>query len=303
MTNLGKNSERSDSVGIKLNPQIIISRGGKLFPGQKIILPIINSEPQIALAPLVPENNLNDAPIPLPTPSLSPAPPPSKSRNISSDDDDKEQYIFFRLAPQVSYMKATSSSSDQYLTSQVSAVSKASPGVLGTFGINVREDYNVQLFSYLSEVNFYDDGQYSLSTKSFFRQAYGMGADYRLDPINRFSLKCGFFDEFYLTMNNTTTINIESAQIPEIHWGYRRILGRYKNVTLDSGVFGKFILPYNASAIDGKFGYGLGGDFLLMFKNKGLRFFYNYSDAKALSKSTKTLELGWNLIFEGKIYE
>ena len=249
--------------------------------------------------PTVLENNLKDnAPTPLPAPLL-----PSKSRNISSDDDDKEQYVFFRLAPQISFMKATSSSSDQCQTSQVSAVSKASPGVLGTFGINVHDDYNVHLFSYLSEVNFYDDGQYTLSKKSFFRQAYGMGADYRLDPINRFSLKCGFFDEFYLTMNNTTTINIESAQIPEIHWGYRRILGRYKNVTLDSGVFGKFILPYNASAIDGKFGYGLGGDFLLMFKNKGLRFFYNYSDAKALSKSTKTLELGWNIIFEGKIYE
>ena len=117
------------------------------------------------------------------------------------------------------------------------------------------------------------------------------------------SLRAGFFDEFYLTMNNTTTIDVETAQIPELHWGLRHIIGRYKNVTLDSGIFGKFIAPYSSGSIEGKFGYGLGGDFLLLLKNKGLRFFYNYSDAKAANKSTRTYELGWNLVFESRFFE
>lgn len=287
---------------LKLNPKISKRYENKIFPGEKIKLAGVNSENKIVSTerplPEYHETRLGGAP----TPSLPAISSPNNSRTISSDD--REQYVFFRIAPQVSWMKATSSSSDQYQVSQVSAISKASPGVLGAFGVNVREDVNVQVFSYLSEVNFYQDGNYSISKKSFFRQAYGVGGEYSLDPINRFSLKCGFFDEIYLTMNNTTTINVETAQIPEVHWGYRRVLGQYKNVTLDSGIFGKFILPYSASTITGKFGYGLGGDFLLMFKNnKGLRLFYNYSDAKAQNKSTKTMELGWSVVFEGRTYE
>ena len=216
-----------------------------------------------------------------------------------------EQYSFLRFAPQVSWMKVLSTNTTPYQSSSVSALSKASPGMLVNYGINVSDKFNVQSFAYLSQVNFYanENTSVQLSKKSFFRQAFGLGTEYKFSADNRMSLRAGFFDEFYLTMNNTTTIDVETAQIPELHWGVRHIIGRYKNVTLDSGVFGKFIAPYSSGTINGKFGYGLGGDFLLLLKSKGLRFFYNYSDAKAANKSTRTFELGWNLIFEGKFYE
>jgi hypothetical protein len=200
-------------------------------------------------------------------------------------------------------MKVTANSSNQYQNSSISALSKANPGVLAAYGLQIHEKANAQVFTYLSQVNFYEDGVYTLSKKSFFRQAYGIGGEYKLDPINRFSLRFGFFDEFYLTMNSVSTIDVESAQIPEVHWGYRRILGHYQDAVIDFGLFGKLILPYSASTINGKMGYGLGGDFLLMLKNKGIRLFYNYSDAIAAGKSTQTLELGWNVIFEGRMYE
>ena len=283
----GKNGALKEAL--LLNPKISIRKNYKIYPGEKIKLSIVNLDNNIILT------KQNGHLLERETPESKPT--------ILVYQVDHEQFIFMRLSPQISWLKATSTNTNQYQNSQISALSKANPGALGAFGINVSENFNVQAFAYLSEVSFYQDEHYNLPKSSFVRQAYGLASEYRLDPKNRFSLRAGFFDEFYLTMNDTTTINIETAQIPEIHWGYRRILGQYKNVTLDSGIFGKFIIPYSASTINGRFGYGLGGDFLLMLKNKGLRFFYNYSDAKALNKSTQTFELGWNIVFEGRMYE
>ena len=298
----GKNGALKEAL--LLNPKISIRKNYKIYPGEKIKLSIVNLDNKNILT----EKNghlLENHETRLGEVQVN----PKETENLESkptilvNQVDREQFIFMRLSPQISWLKATSTNTNQYQNSQISALSKANPGALGAFGINVSENFNVQAFAYLSEVNFYQDEQYNLPKSSFVRQAYGLASEYRLDPKNRFSLRAGFFDEFYLTMNDTTTINIETAQIPEIHWGYRRILGQYKNVTLDSGIFGKFIIPYSASTINGRFGYGLGGDFLLMLKNKGLRFFYNYSDAKALNKSTQTFELGWNIVFEGRMYE
>lgn len=287
-----------------LNPIINNRKYNKIYPGEKIKLPLLNTENKISLTeqsgPLSKyHESQSDAAEPGPKEIENPERKPTSIEN----EVDREQFIFARLSPQISWLKASSTDTNQYQNSQISALSKANPGALGAFGVNVSENFNVQAFAYLSEIKFYQDEKYNFPKSSFLRQAYGLGSEYRLDPENRFSLKAGFFDEFYLTMSNTTTINIESAQVPEIHWGYRRILGQYKNVTLDSGIFGKFIIPYSASSINGQFGYGLGGDFLLMLKNKGLRFFYNYSNAKAINKSTQTFELGWNLVFEGRIYD
>lgn len=301
---------------LRLNPKVNNRKDFKIFPGEKIKISLANNLANNLVKKeekneLTNQNNSLSQKQETPPSALVIIDPPKNSRLLSQvaqaaqvePADSQEQYIFVRVAPQVSWMKVLSSNSTAFQTSQVNALSKASPGFLGTFGVNVSDNFNLQTFTYLSEVHFYQDAKYNLSKNSFLRQAYGLGGEYRLDPKNRFSLRAGFFDEFYLTMNNTTTINIETAQIPEVHWGYRHILGQYKNVTFDSGIFGKFIIPYSASSIDGQFGYGLGGDFLLMFKNKGLRFFYNYSDAKALNKSTKTFELGWNIVFEGRMYE
>jgi hypothetical protein len=282
---------------LKLN--LIVNDGNKIFPGKIIKLFTVKSENKIFEVKATPKENeirVGTAPASIPESELL-----IPTTNLKTDFD-HEQYIFIRFAPQISWMKVSSKSTNEFQKSSINTLSKASPGLIGNYGINISEKYNIQAFTYLSQVNFYQVENYQLSKNSFLRQAYGLGSDYHLDPINRFSFKIGFFDEFFLTTNDKM-INVETAQIPEAHWGYRRILGQYKNVTLDSGLFGKFIIPYNSATINGQFGYGLGGDLLLMFKNKGLRFFYNYSNAEAKNKTTKTLELGWNIVFEGKIFE
>ena len=296
---------------MKLNSWINKRRENKIFPREKIKLALVNNEPK-QNSPLSEkhETRLGES-----SPeSLTIVDSPKISRSISqvaeveqaqSPKEDREQYTFVRFTPQVSWMKVLSTSSTPYQNSKISLLSKASPGMLGNFGVNVSDKFNVQAFAYLSQVNFYanENSNVQLSNKSFFRQAYGLGTEYKFSPDNRMSLRAGFFDEFFLTMNNTTTVDVEKAQIPELHWGLRHIISRYKNVTLDSGVFGKFIVPYSSGTINGNLGYGMGGDFLLLLKNKGLRLFYNYSDAKATNKSTRTFEVGWNLIFEGRFYE
>lgn len=287
----GKNGSLKETL--LLNPEIRKRHGHRIFPGESIRIVSRKNSP-LALESAV--DALKE------THELS-YPPASSNNSRNTSSVDEEQYAFLRLSPQISWLKATSSSSNQYQVSEVSVLSKASPGLLGVFGINVSDETRAYLFSYLSKVGFYSDSRYVQSKKSILRQAYGAGGEYNLDPLNRFSLRVGYFDEFYLTMNNTTTIDVEVAQVPEVHWGYRRTLGQYKNVILDSGIFGKFILPYRASSVVGKFGYGLGGDLLMMFKSKGLRFFYNYSNAKAVNKATKTFELGWNIVFESRMYD
>lgn len=226
---------------------------------------------------------------------------PSAARSIS--ELDTEQYIFFRLMPQVSWMKVSSESSTANINSHIEALSKANPGLVGALGINVSENLNVQVFGDFSQVNFYSNPKQTLSKYSFSRQSFGVGGEYLLDPSSKLKFNCGFYDEFFLTMKSLNKIEIEKAQIPEFHWEYHKVLKQYKNVTFDMGLFGKIILPYSASTIEGKLGYGLGGDANLKFKNKGIRFFYNYSDAKAKNKTTQTHELGWNIIFESKIFE
>ena len=301
---------------LKYNYFISKRRGHKIFPGEKIKLTLVNEEKKIELAeqtsPL-PEK-FETRIVETPREPLVIVDSSKNTRSITQvsepeqapfQEQPQEQYIFVRFAPQVSWMKVLSTSSTPYQSSNISALSKASPGILGNFGVNVSDKFNVQAFAYLSQVNFYanENPNVQLSNKSFFRQAYGLGTEYKFSSDNRMSLRVGFFDEFFLTMNTTTTVDVEKAQIPELHWGLRHIISRYKNVTLDSGIFGKFIVPYSSGMIDGNLGYGIGGDFLLLLKNKGLRLFYNYSDAKATNKSTRTLEVGWNLIFEGRFYE
>lgn len=271
-----------------LNPKLKKKLGNKIYPGEKIRLP---------------QNALSVAKVEAPkSESTGKTLEPELNKNSESDID-HEQYIFYSLSPQVSWLKAVSASIDQYQISEVSALSKAIPGVLGTYGMKIKDNLSVHTFVSLADVKFYRDERYRLTRDSFFRSSYGLGVDYRLDSVNRFSLSGGFFDEFFLTMSDSSTINIETAQFPEIHWGYRRLLGEYKKVSFDSGIWGKFIIPYKVSSIDGKLGFGIGGDFLLKFKEKGLRFFYNFSNAKGANKSTRTHELGWNIVFEGKSHE
>lgn len=292
----------------------------KVYPGMKIILPVavtvqqeqlsgraISSLADIPLPVVIDQNSPADAPssLSIQTPSSPKAKPRTEeaSKTISAEED-YGQFYFFRLAPQVSWLRIVSTESSKFQNSNITANSKSNIGGLLTFGIQVDEKVKIQAFSYLSSVNFYESDEFTFSKISFFRQAYGLGGDYKLNDKVRFSLKVGYFDEFFLSMNSSTNINVEIGQIPEIHWGARYLLGQHKKVIFDSGLFGKFILPHKVSTIDGKFGYGLGGDVLCMFNgNKGLRFFYNYSHAKATSKITTTSEIGWNLMFEAKYFE
>lgn len=268
---------------LALNPAIKKSKGNKIYPGMKILLDPISEKTEIAKVELAPE--------------LVP-----KTQAIESNSD-LEQYFFIRASAQVSWLKVNSSNRTQYLNSEITTLSNASPGFLGQYGMNISEKHNYYLFTYLSQVNFYPNETYSMEKKNFFRQAYGMGSDYKLDSVTNLSAKFGFYDEFFLSVPSLNAIKIESAQIPEIHFGVRRHLGSYKKFNVDSGVFGKFIIPFDAASIKGKFGYGLGGELLASLNSKAIRFFYHYSSAQAEGKSTNTHELGWNLVMENQWFD
>ncbi len=303
---------------IALNPFLKNKSGNFILPKMKIILPMQIDKDDNPL-----ENTLGN--------NIISSPVENNERKIASNESnqdefekrvneevqkrelekenerknayDPEQYFFIRVLPQISWMKVASTNENPNVNAEINALSKVNPGGLFTFGIKATEEYKVQSFAYLSQVNFYQDPIYTLDKDSFFRQAYGVGVEKKINDQYSASLRVGMFDEFFLTLQNRSQIKVEMAQIPEIHWGIRKKLGAYKKIALDTGIFGKFILPHEASTINGKFGYGLGGDVLGFYNNKGLRLFYNISQAKAENKSTNTYEIGWNLVFETRFFD
>ena len=229
----------------------------------------------------------------------------SKEREVSLKEETKlnDQYFFVRLMPQVSWLKVSAISNTEFSSSNISALSKANLGILGNYGIKINEKWSISAFSYFSQVNFYKDSQLNVDKLNFIRAAYGVGFDYRLNESWTSNFRIGYFDEFYLEVPSVKTVNINITQTPEIHMGLRRDIKKIKNVSFDTAIFSKIILPNDSNNVKGKLGFGLGGDVLVRYQSKGLRFFYNYSQAKAASKSTETYELGWNLIFEEKFYD
>jgi hypothetical protein len=157
----------------------------KIFPGNRIVLPVLEGN-----APKAKEHVLeikeqvskSEAPtLEVATPSKAPASlPPTDPSQPTIIKEDHEQYYFVRFSPQISWMKVIANDSNAYQISEISALSKANPGGLLNFGIQVREDIKLHAFSYLSGVNFYENDTYTLSKSSFFRQTYGLGAEYKL---------------------------------------------------------------------------------------------------------------------------
>lgn len=305
---------------VHLNAGKVKKNGDLVNEGDILLIPMRPTERKVAsenvevippLAPLevVGTATAPEAPTvaPVPTPA-APVPTPAVACeptqvSTASGPEDKEQYTFFRVMPQVSWLRVNSTSSNTSRQSDISALSKASPGLLMFFGIKYDDKIKYSLFSYISQINFYSDSAYDFKNRSFFRTAFGGGVDYEMSSTQSVGARAGLFDEFFLTSPSAGVLQAKTVQIPEVHFSYRKKFMEYKKAAVSYAVLGKAIIPYSTPDVKGKFGYGLGADLLVGFKGKSIRFFYNYSQAKATGQSTTTNEIGWNAIFETHLFE
>jgi hypothetical protein len=274
---------------LALNPKINNKKNNIILAGQEIRL-----FPTVAVA----DSNVNLSKAISEKPQVQSL---EITRSISSEES--AQFVFFKLRPQVSWMKITSNNSNEIQNASVSSSTKSILGIAGQIGINLSEKFSLELFSEFSTMRFYGNNRYYVSKSKAQRENYGFSGTYQLSSESSLKMSAGFYDEFFLTVNRPLIIDIEQSQLPEISVEYRKVLKQYSNVVVDAGLFGKIILPYNNQLINGKLGSGLGGDVVFKIRNKGIRFFYNYSDIKATNKSSKAHELGWSLIYEGKFLD
>ena len=300
---------------VHLNANKVKQNGNLVIEGDILLIPMRPVERKMAsenvdvLPPLVPldinptissqEVTSPSAPVATQVPALE------KTPVISSEgvEEKKDQYAYFRVMPQVSWMKVNATSTNTSRQSEINALSKASPGLLMFYGIKYDERFKFSLFAYLSQVNFYSDTTYDFKNRSFFRTAFGGGLDYEANSTQSFGARAGFFDEFFLSSPSVNVLQAKTVQIPEVHLSYRKKFMEYKKASVSYAILGKAILPYSTPEVKGKFGYGLGADLLLGLKGKSIRLFYNYSQAKATGQSTTTNEIGWNAIFETHFFE
>jgi hypothetical protein len=256
------------------------------------------SEGPIALTPPAPvavEKKRVVEPPPVPAPvAIVPEP---------KAEPEPDQYTYLRISPQVSWMKIVSEATSKYTTSDISALSKANPGLLVNYGMTWDESTKIYGFGYVSQVNLYSDEQYNIVKKSFLRKAFGVGFEYNISSNKTIGARAGFFDEFFLTMPSAKNIDVEIAQIPEFNVSYRHKFLERKKMSLSYAILGKLIVPYSSANVQGKLGYGVGADLMIGFDKKAIRVFYNASQAKADGKSTNAYEIGWNFVFETRFLE
>ena len=284
---------------LELNPSLKKDNGNKIFPNMKIVIEsskelIVNHQDKKIESVSSEDKEVISQP-------NNPVVDSSLQEKCCTSKNENEQFTYFKVSPEVSWLKFTTEDTDRY--SKISALTKANFGIHGNLGLNISTSNKIYGFGFISQVNFYQADHYLLNETKFLRQAYGVGWEYLYDSSTSYALSAGYYNEFFISNPSTSTINIKSIQIPELQFAYRRKLSNYKKFILESGILGKIIPPYNLGDVDVKFGYALGAELTGDLGGRGLGVFYNFSKVQAVGKSTSAFELGWKIVLNGKNYE
>lgn len=206
-------------------------------------------------------------------------------------------YSYFKLAPQVSLLTIDGVYKDQYRNSKLSSESATNPGINAEFGYYNSDGLGIFLETGFSQVNFYSDPDIDVLNLHPVRQSYAIGARYMTDAKTQVIMKVGFSDKLFLNAPDVSTVKIEKVQLPEVSLGIKREVLRIERFAVEAGLSGKAILPRKAGVIDGNLGFGTEAELTLKIRNKGLRFFYSYSDQRSSINDTTVSEMGLSLIF------
>jgi hypothetical protein len=264
---------------LKLNPNINVHGGYKIFPSMRIIL----ENPKISNESVGIEIN-----------SKQNITPQNLVNNDRFPSDSFKQSFYWEVSPIVSWKYLTSSDENVYRSSSVSALSNTSFGFNLAYGMNIKE--NLKVFSRVSleSVSFVQDASVSLTQKKLLKNSIGIGFSYEKKWIFELAMS----DEFFLTSPSQGNIDIKNVTLPEFKTTYLKDFYHYRNANFSFALSASAFLPRTSPDIASKFSYGAGGALEAKLQNQAFKVGYDLNLLKATGNSTNSNNIYWKYVWE-----
>lgn len=274
-----------------MNPNIIKSRGNKIFPAMRILLSKESSESVAAVTAIAAPEISKEI---IQTPEEVQAPIQEKNMADRVPSDDFKQSFYWEVGPALSWKSLSSKDENISSSSKITALSNANYGLSVTYGMHFQENINVYSRLSLESVKFIEDDSLNLVNKKTLATNFTVGFSYE----KKWFLEFAMSDEFFLMSPRASTVEIKKVTLPEVQAIYKNDFYHYKQAALSYSLSGAALLPRNAPGIDSEWGYGVGGAIDAKLRNQSFRIGYDLKQLRALGNTTSSQNIYWKYIWE-----
>ena len=270
---------------LQLNPQVKNRLDYKIFPGERIKIPLVVEEKNNSFL-----LNSNE------TKALSEGSPASvyPAPDMRVPIDDFKQGFSWKIAPSLSWKALTSKDENIFRQSNIQVLSQTNYAAAITYEMHFEENLDFYSRVFLESVSFQSDNSISLVRNNFLSTSFAFGGFFE----KKYGLELGMDNQFFLTSSASKSIEIKKVTLPKVNFGYSKVLYQNRQSLVRAIFSGRAFLPRSSSELQTKLGFGAGAEFQFKLLNQSFGICYDYNVLKSQSNTTNSQNISWKYLWE-----